>query len=61
MTKQFIPFDINYYNSLDSGGKVAYKNKVRKSGNGRYSTQPPQSTNQTFQQSTYTYNQHKWN
>lgn len=51
MTKQFIPFDINYYNSLDSGGKVAYKNKVRKSGNGRYLTTKP---SLPIQQPTYT-------
>ncbi len=34
--KQFIYFDRKHYDSLTTGGKVAYKNKVRKSGNDRY-------------------------
>ena len=34
--KQFIYFDRKHYDSLTAGGKVAYKNKVRKSGNDRY-------------------------
>lgn len=36
--KQFIYFDRKHYDSLTAGGKVAYKNKVRKSGNDRYDT-----------------------
>ena len=34
--KQFIYFDRKHHDSLTTGGKVAYKNKVRKSGNDRY-------------------------
>jgi hypothetical protein len=34
--KQFIYFDTSYYDSLDKNAKIAYKQKVRKSGNNTY-------------------------